>query len=98
MAGKFRKIATEEAFSIPEVAKQLQAVSRVPSEMIGWNKTRSSSFSPQADSNSKAANDSVSPVRAYSSPALGRTMELCPSAPSRNWALKVSLLFTTVSQ
>ena len=34
MAGKFRKIATEEAFSIPEVAKQLQAVSRVPSESL----------------------------------------------------------------
>src|SRR5271154_1776636 len=34
MAGKFRKIATEEAFSIPEVAKQLQAVSRVPGESL----------------------------------------------------------------
>src|SRR3984885_3580216 len=34
MAGKFRKIATEEAFSIPEVAQQLRAVSRVPSESL----------------------------------------------------------------
>ena len=34
MAGKFRRIATEEAFSIPEVAKQLQAISRVPSESL----------------------------------------------------------------
>jgi 5-carboxyvanillate decarboxylase len=34
MAGRFRKIATEEAFSIPEVAEQLQAVSRVPSESL----------------------------------------------------------------
>jgi len=30
MAGKFRKIATEEAWSIPEVAKELQKVSRHP--------------------------------------------------------------------
>src|SRR5882757_1746308 len=35
MAGtKFRKIATEEAFSIPEVAKALQSVSRVPGESL----------------------------------------------------------------
>src|ERR1700735_375701 len=34
MASKFRKIATEEAFSIPEVAKQLQAVARVPGESL----------------------------------------------------------------
>src|SRR5580692_4203245 len=34
MAGKFRKIATEEAFSIPEVAEQLKAVSRVPGESL----------------------------------------------------------------
>lgn len=32
MAGKFRKIATEEAFSIPEVAKALQQVARAPGE------------------------------------------------------------------
>ena len=30
MAGKFRKIATEEAWSIPEVAKELQNISRYP--------------------------------------------------------------------
>ncbi len=34
MAGKFRKIATEEAFSIPEVAQKLKEVSRVPSESL----------------------------------------------------------------
>src|SRR3984957_440363 len=34
MASKFRKIATEEAFSIPEVAEQLKAVSRVPGESL----------------------------------------------------------------
>lgn len=32
MAGKFRKIATEEAFSIPEVAKALQQVARAPGD------------------------------------------------------------------
>ena len=34
MAGKFRKIATEEAFSIPEVAQQLKAVARAPGESL----------------------------------------------------------------
>jgi 5-carboxyvanillate decarboxylase len=34
MAGKFRKIATEEAFSIPEIAQKLKEVSRVPSESL----------------------------------------------------------------
>ncbi len=34
MATQFRKIATEEAFSIPEVAKQLQAVARAPGESL----------------------------------------------------------------
>ena len=35
MAGKkFRKIATEEAFSIPEVAEQLKLVSRAPGESL----------------------------------------------------------------
>ena len=32
MAGKFRKIATEEAWSIPEVAKELQKVSHYPGD------------------------------------------------------------------
>ncbi|MGH8261440.1 MAG: amidohydrolase family protein [Steroidobacteraceae bacterium] len=32
MAGKFRKIATEEAFSIPEVAQALKNVARAPGE------------------------------------------------------------------
>ena len=30
MAGKFRKIATEEAFSIPEIAQELKKVARRP--------------------------------------------------------------------
>lgn len=34
MAGKFRRIATEEAWSIPEVAKELGAVSRHPSNAL----------------------------------------------------------------
>jgi 2,3-dihydroxybenzoate decarboxylase/5-carboxyvanillate decarboxylase len=34
MAGKFRKIAVEEAFSIPEVAKELQKVARSPIESL----------------------------------------------------------------
>ena len=34
MATKFRKIATEEAFSIPEVAEQLKLVSRFPGESL----------------------------------------------------------------
>jgi 5-carboxyvanillate decarboxylase len=34
MAGKFRKIATEEAFSIPEVAEMLREVSRAPGESL----------------------------------------------------------------
>ncbi len=32
MAGKFRRIATEEAFSIPEVARELQKVARAPGD------------------------------------------------------------------
>ncbi len=32
MAGKIRKIATEEAFSIPEVARELQKVARAPGD------------------------------------------------------------------
>ncbi len=32
MAGKFRKIATEEAFSLPEVARELQKVARAPGD------------------------------------------------------------------
>ncbi len=32
MAGKIRRIATEEAFSIPEVARELQKVARAPSD------------------------------------------------------------------
>ncbi len=34
MTGKFRKIATEEAWSIPEVAKALQTVSRYPGDSL----------------------------------------------------------------
>src|SRR5690349_20254007 len=34
MAGKFRKIATEEAFSIPEIAQELKKVARAPNDMI----------------------------------------------------------------
>src|SRR5262249_19505611 len=34
MATPFRKIATEEAFSIPEVAKELQEVARAPGESL----------------------------------------------------------------
>jgi 5-carboxyvanillate decarboxylase len=34
MASQFRKIATEEAFSIPEVAEQLKLVSRFPGESL----------------------------------------------------------------
>src|SRR5688572_24860424 len=34
MAGKFRKIAVEEAFSIPEVAAQLQKVARAPGDSL----------------------------------------------------------------
>jgi 5-carboxyvanillate decarboxylase len=34
MAGKFRRIATEEAFSIPEVAAALKQVSRFPGESL----------------------------------------------------------------
>ena len=34
MAGKFRKIATEEAFSIPEVAEGLREVARAPGESL----------------------------------------------------------------
>lgn len=34
MAGKFRKIATEEAFSIPEIARELQNVARSPLDSL----------------------------------------------------------------
>jgi len=34
MAGQFRKIATEEAFSIPEVAEALKSVARTPGESL----------------------------------------------------------------
>jgi 5-carboxyvanillate decarboxylase len=34
MAGKFRRIAVEEAFSIPEVAKELQKVARGPADTL----------------------------------------------------------------
>ena len=34
MAGKFRKIATEEAFSIPEIAQELKKVARAPNDLI----------------------------------------------------------------
>ncbi|HEY8508153.1 MAG TPA: hypothetical protein VIL32_07350, partial [Steroidobacteraceae bacterium] len=34
MPGKFRRIAVEEAFSIPEVAKELQKVARGPGESL----------------------------------------------------------------
>ena len=34
MAAKFRKIAVEEAFSIPEIAKELQKVARSPADLL----------------------------------------------------------------
>ncbi|MFO7278137.1 MAG: amidohydrolase family protein, partial [Pseudomonadota bacterium] len=34
MPGKFRRIAVEEAFSIPEVAQELKRISRAPSESL----------------------------------------------------------------
>ena len=37
MATKFRKIATEEAFSIPEVAAALKEVARSPSQSLDKN-------------------------------------------------------------
>lgn len=40
MSGKMRKIAVEEAFSIPEVARELQKVARSPSESLDMKLVR----------------------------------------------------------